>query len=284
MNMVKITSAEFALLAKYILSISGISLDTGKEYLVETRLRPLIKEYNCNSFKDLYDLATRDPQKKIEKQIIDAISTNETYFFRDKNPFELLKFKILPDLIDKRSAQSSSRQVNIRVWSAASSTGQEIYSVAMIMHELGIQNNRQYNIKLIGTDISDAAIAKASYGKYNKFEAARGLTPERLRKFFNKTGDDWRIKDEIRSMVSFQKVNLLKPFLSQGKFDIIFCRNVAIYFNPPDRKKLYQTIANSLEKDGYLLIGSTESLTNDTQMFQPQRYLKSTFYQFRGQK
>ncbi|MCB9493957.1 MAG: protein-glutamate O-methyltransferase CheR [Desulfobacteraceae bacterium] len=280
--MVKITPVEFSLFTKYILSISGISLDPGKEYLIETRLRPLLKEYNHSSFKDLYNAALNDPHKKLEKEIVDAISTNETYFFRDKNPFELLKYKILPDLIDKRSSEKAGRPVTIRVWSAASSTGQEIYSVAMIMHELGIASTRQYNIRLIGTDISDAAIAKASYGKYNKFEIARGLTPDRLRKFFNKVGDDWRIKDEIRSMVSFQKVNLLKPFNTPGNFDIIFCRNVAIYFNPPDRKKLYQTISNSLEKDGYLLIGSTESLTNDTQMFKPQRYLNSTFYQFKG--
>jgi chemotaxis protein methyltransferase CheR len=280
--MVKITSGEFSLFSKYILSISGISLDAGKEYLIETRLRPILKAYGLASFKELYNAALKDPQKKLEKEIIDAISTNETYFFRDKNPFELLKFKILPDLIDKRSAEKPGKPVNIRIWSAASSTGQEIYSAAMIMHELGIANTRQYNIRLIGTDISDAAIAKASYGQYNKFEVARGLTPERLRKFFNKNGDDWKIKDEIRSMVAFQKVNLLKPFNSPGKFDIIFCRNVAIYFNPPDRKKLYQTISNSLEKDGYLIIGSTESITNDTQMFKPQRYLNSTFYQFKS--
>jgi chemotaxis protein methyltransferase CheR len=280
--MVKITSGEFSLFSKYILSISGISLDAGKEYLIETRLRPILKAYGLASFKELYNAALNDPQKNLEKEIIDAISTNETYFFRDKNPFELLKFKILPDLIDKRSAEKPGKPVNIRIWSAASSTGQEIYSAAMIMHELGIANTRQYNIRLIGTDISDAAIAKASYGQYNKFEVARGLTPERLRKFFNKNGDDWKIKDEIRSMVAFQKVNLLKPFNSPGKFDIIFCRNVAIYFNPPDRKKLYQTISNSLEKDGYLIIGSTESITNDTQMFKPQRYLNSTFYQFKS--
>jgi chemotaxis protein methyltransferase CheR len=280
--MVKITSGEFSLFSKYILSISGISLDAGKEYLIETRLRPILKAYGLASFKELYNAALNDPQKKLEKEIIDAISTNETYFFRDKNPFELLKFKILPDLIDKRSAEKPGKPVNIRIWSAASSTGQEIYSAAMIMHELGIANTRQYNIRLIGTDISDAAIAKASYGQYNKFDVARGLTPERLRKFFNKNGDDWKIKDEIRSMVAFQKVNLLKPFNSPGKFDIIFCRNVAIYFNPPDRKKLYQTISNSLEKDGYLIIGSTESITNDTQMFKPQRYLNSTFYQFKS--
>jgi len=280
--MIKITSDEFALLSKYILSISGIALEAGKEYLIETRLRPLLKEYNCSSFKDLYNIAAKDPQKKIEKEIIDAISTNETYFFRDKNPFELLKFKIIPDLIDLRSSQRPGYPVNIKIWSAASSTGQEIYSVAMILHELGLNNNKQFNIKLTGTDISDAAIAKASYGQYNKFEVARGLTPERLRKFFVKHGEDWRIKDEIRSMVSFKKVNLLKPFNSPGKFDIIFCRNVAIYFNPPDRKKLYQTIANSLDKEGSLIIGSTESLSNDTQLFKPQRYLNSTFYQFKG--
>ncbi|MDY0131151.1 MAG: protein-glutamate O-methyltransferase CheR [Desulforegulaceae bacterium] len=279
--MVKITPVEFSLFAKYILSISGISLDPGKEYLIETRLRPILKKHSLNSFKELYDSALSDPGKKLEKEIIDAISTNETYFFRDKNPFELLKFKVLPDLIDKRSAGKIGRPVNIRIWSAASSTGQEIYSVAMIMHELGIANSKQYNIRLLGTDISNAAIAKASYGLYNKFEIARGLTPERLRKFFTKKGDNWKIRDEIRSMVSFQKVNLLKPLNITGKFDIVFCRNVAIYFNPPDRAKLYHTIGNSLEKDGYLLIGSTESLNNDTQMFKPQRYLNSTFYQFK---
>ncbi|PID78058.1 MAG: chemotaxis protein CheR [Deltaproteobacteria bacterium] len=279
--MLKINPDEFSLLTKYILSISGISLDKGKEYLVETRLRPILKDYNCASFKELYNLAVRDSSKKIEKKIIDAISTNETYFFRDKSPFELLKFKIIPDLIDKKSGGRSGTPVNIRIWSAASSTGQEIYSTAMLIHELGINNNRQYNIKLIGTDISDAAISKASYAKYNKFEVARGLTPERLKKFLNKSGDEWKIKDEIRSMVSFEKVNLLKPVNLRGKFDIIFCRNVAIYFNPPDRKKLYQMIGNFLEKDGYLLIGSTESLANDTKLFKPQRYLNSTFYKLK---
>ncbi|MDY0163600.1 protein-glutamate O-methyltransferase CheR [Desulfobotulus sp.] len=274
--MTKITPTEFALFSKYILEISGIALDKGKEYLVETRLHPLLEELGCKSYTDFYQKIQKDIRKDLEKRVIDAISTNETYFFRDKHPFELLQHKILPDLIDKRSqaGRKWNGRLPIRIWSAASSTGQEIYSIAMTMKELGL-DLKTYDIKLLGTDISDAAVAQASYGRYNKFEAARGLTPQRLQRFFNRDGEHWRIKDEIRAMASFRKMNLMKPFTGLGKFDIIFCRNVAIYFTPQDRKMLYQKIASSLEPDGYLLIGSTESLSNETALFEPKKYLNS---------
>lgn len=282
--MIKITPNEFSLFAKYILDISGISLEKGKEYLIETRLNPLLEQTGSTSYNDFYQKVRKDFKKDLEKKIVDAISTNETYFFRDKNPFDLLQHKLLPDLIDKRSksGRAIGGSVPIRIWSAASSTGQEIYSIAMTMKELGL-TSRQYNIKLMGTDISDAAVAQASYGRYNKFEAARGLTPQRLQRYFNRDGDNWRIKDEIRAMASFKKMNLMKPFVGMGKFDIVFCRNVAIYFNPQDRKQLYQKIAGVMERDGYLVIGSTESLTNDTSLFEPKKYLNSIFYQFKGQ-
>lgn len=281
MNKFKITPDEFKTLSKYILDVSGIALNAGKEYLIETRLHQILEELGCSSYSDLYNKARSDSSKAIEKKIINAISTNETYFFRDKSPFELLQHKILPDLIDKRSKRGISPQrINLRIWSCASSTGQEIYSIAMIMKELHLDPSK-YNIKLVGTDISDAAIARASYGMYNKFEVARGLSDARLRKYFNPDGDNWRIRDEIRAMASFRKMNLMKPFTGMGKFDIIFCRNVAIYFTAADRKKLFEKIAGALEPDGYLLIGSTESLANDTDLFTPQRYLNSTFYQFK---
>ncbi|MCW7752416.1 protein-glutamate O-methyltransferase CheR [Desulfobotulus sp. H1] len=282
--MIKITPQEFTLFSKYILEISGIALAPGKEYLVETRLHPLLEEQGCKTFTDLYQKIQRDFQKTLEKNVIDAISTNETYFFRDKHPFDLLQHKIIPDLIDKRSraGKKFGGRTPIRVWSAASSTGQEIYSIAMVLKELGL-NLKDYDIHLVGTDISDAAVAQASYGRYNKFEAARGLTPQRLQKYFNRDGEHWRIKDEIRAMASFRKMNLMRPFTGFGKFDIIFCRNVAIYFSPQDRKLLYQKIAGVLETDGYLLIGSTESLSNETALFEPKKYLNSVFYQFRGQ-
>jgi len=279
--MYKITPEEYTVFTKYILSISGIALETGKEYLIETRLGPIVDELKCSSFAELYHKSRTDRSKAIEKKIIDAISTNETYFFRDISPFDLLQHKILPDLIDRRMKTNSTGPIKLRVWSAASSTGQEIYSIAIVLKELYL-DPKKYQIQLLGTDISNAAIAQASYGKYNKFEVSRGLNPQKLQRFFNPDGDQWRIRDEIRAMAVFKKINLMEPFLGLGKFDIIFCRNVAIYFTQEERKKLYEKIAGVLEPDGYLMIGSTESLTNDTKLFEPQKYLRAIFYQLRN--
>lgn len=278
MTKMKITNSEFLTLSKYILDVSGIALTAGKEYLIETRLSNILTDFACSSFQDLYNKAKRDVSGEIEKKIIDAISTNETYFFRDNAPFELIQHKLIPDLVDRRSKQSGGIQkTGIRIWSSASSTGQEIYSIAMILKDLGLDYNK-YNIKLLATDISDAAIAQASYGKYNRFEVTRGLPKQRLDRYFNPDGESWRIKDEIRAMVTFKKINLMKPFVGLGKFDMILCRNVAIYFTAKDRKMLFERIAGVLEPDGVLLIGSTESLTHEISFFQPQRYLNSTFY------
>ncbi|MDY0219853.1 MAG: protein-glutamate O-methyltransferase CheR [Desulfobacterium sp.] len=275
--MIKITPTEFDILARHILNISGIALARGKEYLVETRLSPLMESLACFSYTEFQTRIKADFKGEINEKIIDAISTNETYFFRDKAPFELLQHKIIPDLLDRRTQNKSIQKPSIRLWSAASSTGQEIYSIAMALTEIGI-TPLKYNIRMLGTDISDAAIAQASYGWYNKFEIARGLDPGRLTRFFNPDKDGWRIKDEIRFMAQFKKMNLMKPFIGLGKFDIILCRNVMIYFTPEDRKKIYANIAKVLEPDGYLIIGSTESLTNECDLFTPQRYLKSVFY------
>ena len=278
--MIKITPQEFDIFTRYILEISGIALAKGKEYLVETRLSPLVEELGCTSFTDFHRRVKADLKKDLEKRIIDGISTNETYFFRDKTPFELLQYKIIPDLIDRRTKVKTGLKTNIRLWSAASSTGQEIYSIAMTLAEIGI-TPANYNIKLLGTDISDAAVAQASYGWYNKFEIARGLDPKRLTRFFNQDKDGWRIKDEIRFMAQFKQTNLMKPLLGLGKFDVILCRNVMIYFTQEDRRKIYSNLAKLLEPDGYLIIGSTESLANDSDLFVPQRYLKSVFYQLK---
>ena len=278
MSKIKITPSEFQIMSKYILDVSGISLAPGKEYLIETRLSQIIDEMNVKSYQDLHSRARADSTGTLEKRIIDAISTNETYFFRDIAPFELIQHKLIPDLIDRRSRNGAmATNAGIKIWSSASSTGQEIYSIAMILRDLRIDPIK-YNIKLLATDISDAAIAQASYGKYNRFEVTRGLPKQRLDRYFNPDGDSWRIKDEIRAMVTFRKMNLMKPFAGMGKFDMILCRNVAIYFTSQDRKKLFEKLAETLEPDGILIIGSTESLTNDISFFQPQRYLNSTFY------
>ena len=278
MSKLQVTPSEFQIMSRYILDVSGISLAPGKEYLIETRLSQLVDELNVRSFQELHSKARTDASGTIEKRIIDAISTNETYFFRDNAPFDLIQHKLIPDLIDRRTKNGASPlKTGIKIWSSASSTGQEIYSIAMILKDLGIDPIR-YNIKLLATDISDAAIAQASYGKYNRFEVTRGLPKQRLDRYFTPEGDFWRIKDEIRAMVTFRKMNLMKPFTGLGKFDMILCRNVAIYFTAEDRRRLFEKIAESLEPDGFLIIGSTESLTNDIMIFQPQRYLNSTFY------
>jgi len=279
--MIKITPDEIKLLSKYIYDISGISLDQTKTYLFETRLGPLLEEEGLSSYSELYNKARTDPAKAIERKIIDAISTNETLFFRDRGPFEVLQHKILPDLIDARSAKSSGRlSIPIRIWSAACSTGQEIYSIAIILKEL-LSDISKYNIKLLGTDISDAAIAQASRGVYNKFEIERGLAPDILHKYFSSNSGKWKVKEEIRAMAVFRKLNLMLPFQALGKFDIVFCRNVAIYFNMEDRKRLFERIAEILEPDGYLIIGSTESLTGVCPQFEPHRHIRSIYYQLK---
>lgn len=275
--MIKINPAELKLVAQYIQEISGIFLDQSKAYLFETRLSSVAESHGCKSYQELQAKAKQDSSKGIEKAIVDAITTNETLFFRDKGPFELLQHKILPEVIDARTAKGGGR-TQVKIWSAASSTGQELYSIAIVIKEL-LRDAPGYAFTLLGTDISDAAIAQASYGKYNRFEIERGLDKKFLQKYFNLFGDSYKIKDEIRAMVNFRKLNLMQPLTAMGKFDIIFCRNVAIYFTLEDRKKLFNKLADCLADDGYLIIGSTESLTGVCPRFVPKRHLRTIFYQ-----
>jgi chemotaxis protein methyltransferase CheR len=275
--MIKINPPELKLISQYIQDISGIYLDQSKSYLFETRLSSVAEAHGCRSYQELQAKARMEPAKKIEKEIIDAITTNETLFFRDKGPFELLQHKILPEVIDARTSKNTLK-TKISIWSAAASTGQELYSIAIVIKEL-LRDNPDYAFTLLGTDISDAAIAQASYGKYNRFEIERGLDKKYLQKYFTLFGDSWKIKDEIRAMVNFRKQNLMLPLTALGKFDIIFCRNVAIYFTLEDRKKLFNKLADNLADDGYLVIGSTESLTGVCPRFIPKRHLRSIFYQ-----
>lgn len=278
--MIKISPEEFKVISRYIHDISGILLDTSKKYLLETRLSTLVQENGCKSYMELYQKASRDPRKIVEKQLIDAISTNETLFFRDNGPFELLQHKVLPELIDARRPASALVKTPIRIWSAAASTGQEIYSIAIVLKEL-LGDISRYNIKLFGTDISDSAIRQASMGKYNKFEIERGLARNKLNKYFTLSGNFWKVKDEIRAMATFRKINLMLPFQGLGKFDIVFCRNVAIYFSVADRKKMFNKIADILEPDGCLIIGATESLTGVCPRFRPKKHLRTIFYQIK---
>ncbi len=279
--MTSISADEIKVLSQYIYAISGVALDASKAYLLETRFKHLLGKYGCASYMELYSKAKADRGGNMEKEIVDAITTNETLFFRDASPFEVFKHKILPDLIDARSKAFPGRPVPLRIWSAACSTGQEVYSIAIALRE-ALGNLGGFQISILGTDISDDAVSKASYGKYNKFEIERGLPMPVLHKYFTPAGDGWRIKDELRAMATFKKFNLMKPFVGLGKFDVVFCRNVAIYFTPADKKAVFEKIAGVLEADGALIIGSTESLTGVTVAFEPKRYLRSIFYQPQG--
>ena len=276
--MIKITPKEYQTFCKYVYGICGITLAPNQSYLIETRLAPIMKRLECSSFNDFYNKSRADRLKKLEQEIIDAITTNETYFFRDKSPFDLLQHKILPDLIDRRSTRAGMPQT-IKIWSAACSFGQEVYSIAITLKELLGSDISKYRISIVGTDISDDAVARSSYGLYNQFEVERGLPPHKLRLYFDQVDKGWRIKDELRAMVSFRKQNLFQSIAALGRFDIIFCRNVAIYFSQPDKVKLYEKLGSALAPDGYLLIGAQESLTGITSLFEPQRYLRSIFYQ-----
>ena len=277
--MIKISPQEFQVFAGYIKEISGLSLDASKAYLIESRLKNLLEKSECSSYSDLYYKAKSDLSGGLRRKIIDAVTTGETQFFRDTSPFDLLQHKILPDLIDKKNkGQSKTMPINIRIWSAACSTGQEIYSIAIILKML-LNDSSHYRIRLLGTDISDEAVMAASRGLYSNLEIERGMPKEKLIKYFTMENMYWKIKDEIRAMAIFKTLNLMEDFNSLGRFDIVFCRNVAIYFSEEDKINLFARIDKILEPGGYLIIGSTESINAICPQFESKRYLRSIFYQ-----
>ncbi len=274
--MIPLSSEEFSQLASHIESISGISLDRSKAYLIESRLSRVVRELGLTSFRELHSRAVADLSRTTEKQIINAITTGETLFFRDNTPYELLRQKILPDFIGARTRQKRI-PATLRVWSCACSTGQEVYSIAMLLKEKLPQDGR-FRTELIATDISDAALDKARVGKYSTLEVERGLPREKQQRYFVRDPDCWRIRDEIRAMVTYQKLNLLDDFSRLGKFDIIFCRNVAIYFSAVNKAQLFRRLENSLQPDGCLIIGATESLAGATTNFITKKYLQTYYY------
>ena len=276
--MIKLLPEEHKTLAAYIYSICAVSLDASKAYLMEGRLGRLAEEAGCKSFNGLVERARSEPGRTLERRIIDAITTNETLFFRDTAPFDLLRHKIVPELIDRRKRTGGSQ---IRIWSAACSTGQEIYSIAILLKEL-LGDPDRYGVRLVGTDISNQAMARASRGLFNATEISRGLSDAQRDKYFRRTQEGWQIRDEIRAMASFKHQNLMADFSALGRFDIIFCRNVAIYFSEPDKVTLFRRIERALEPAGYLVIGAMESLTGLCPQFESKRHLRSVYYQVKG--
>jgi chemotaxis protein methyltransferase CheR len=264
--------------SRYIKEICGIHLDESKGYLVETRLGGLLSEAGAANFSELFYRAQADGTRKLRGKIIEAITTNETSFFRDTSPFELLRHKLIPDLLDRRKA--SAARTPIRIWSAACSTGQEAYSTAILLKEL-LGDLTRYDIRILGTDISNKVVAHASYGEYNRLELERGLPAEALARHFTESGERRKVRDEIRALATFRTMNLLEPFTFPNPFDIIFCRNVAIYFTEVDKTRMFRNLAKYLARDGFLIIGSTESISGLCPELEPKRYLRSVFYQWK---
>lgn len=277
--MIKLLPDEQKALSQYVYSISAVALDDSKAYLLEGRLGGLAEDLGCRSFTELLSRARSDPGGSIRRRVIDAITTGETLFFRDTGPFDLLRHKILPELIDRRSRPGGPR--SIRIWSAACSTGQEIYSTAIVLKEV-LGDPERYGVRLLGTDISNQAVARASRGVYNQTEIARGLGEAVRAKYFFPVADGWQIRDEIRAMASFRNLNLMEDFSALGRFDIVFCRNVAIYFNERDRVSLFSRIGRTLERDGCLIIGAMESLGALSPQFESRRHMRSVYYTLKG--
>ncbi len=256
--MITITPKELALFAEFIHDRTGIVLNSSKAYLLESRLAPLLEEAGAKSFTAFFQEGCRCPEWT--SRVIDAMTTNETSFFRDQRPFDLLQTMILPEIIRQRREHGSSAPPSLTIWSAACSTGQEVYTVAMVIGELLGQEAKRWDIRITASDISDAAILKAREGVYSRYEVDRGVPPHLRDKYFEPRGERLAVRPELRAMAMFKKINLLNIPQNFGKYDLIFCRNVGIYFNQENRCRLFTHIAECLNPQGVLIIGSTESL------------------------
>ncbi len=234
--------------------VSGISYQAGKEYLIQNRLTELALSLGYKNLEEFYQKVKTNLTPSLLNQIIDTLTTNETYFFRDQHPFEAIKNHILPELIQKRE-----REKQIKIWSAACSTGQEPYSIAMLILEYFSKYLSTYNFLIYATDISQSALKKAKEGVYNQIEVNRGLPVTFLIKYFKQDGSSWRLDEKVKSLVRFEYLNLLETERKvRDKFDLILCRYVLIYFSKEVKTKVFNALWKTLNKGGYLLLGATE--------------------------
>jgi chemotaxis protein methyltransferase CheR len=279
-NPLNLSETECSQICSWVLKKTGIVLDSSKKYLVENRLRPLIRTHNAGSYLGLLNLA-REGNSLVEREMIDSISTNETFFNRDQKPFNLLIHKLIPDLVEMHRGDPISKLNPIRIWSAACSTGQEVYSIAIALKKVLLSFD-EYPVQILGTDISDGAVSQASRGIYNGFEAKRGLASEDLNRYFTSQGHDYQVSDEIRSVATFKQFNLLGSALPGRNFPIVFCRNVAIYFSENDKVALFSRIHQCISTNGHLIIGSTETLPAGCQdLFSRIEYQGAVYYEKR---
>ena len=242
---------------------SGLVLSADKGYLLESRLAPLARAEGYPSIEALIGAARREGSDRLLWAITEALATHETFFFRDNTPFDLFKQEVLPVL-----SRARGNNATIRIWCAACSSGQEPYSLAMILEEERARlGGRRFEI--MATDMAPRVLEKAKAGVYSQFEVQRGLAIQRLVQHFDQAGDQWRIKPNLRSMVTFQKQNLLESYAGLGTFDVIFCRNVLIYFDADSKKKVLARLASQTAVDGYLVMGAAETVVGLSQDYTP---------------
>jgi len=259
------TPDDFQKLASILKSRSGLVLSADKAYLAESRLTPLARTWEFADAKALIRGLVRREGKggdpKLLVEVVEAMTTNESFFFRDTRPFDQLRDVVLPRLAESRGSAK-----RLRIWSAACSSGQEPYSIAMTIRELGARF-RDWRIEIVATDLSRPILKRAIDGRYTQFEVQRGLPITLLAKYFRQDGDQWIIADELKQMVKFQTHNLLEGPQSLGKFDIVFCRNVLIYFDQDTKKQVLDSIAGVLPDDGFLTLGGAETVLGVTDRF-----------------
>ncbi|PKP68513.1 MAG: chemotaxis protein CheR [Alphaproteobacteria bacterium HGW-Alphaproteobacteria-5] len=256
--------AEFDYLRKLLYDRSGLVITKDKSYLIESRLRPLAREYDYDDVETLVGTLYQLKNEKMISEVVDAMTTNETLFFRDSWPFQLLRNRLLPNII-----LSNSGVKRIRIWSAACSSGQEPYSIAMTVAELGAAFGGA-QVEICATDISPTVLERAKQGRYSEFELSRGL-PEAMRsRYFVADGGHWRVRDALREMVTFRSYNLLDDPLAAGlgTFDIVFCRNVLIYFDEATRRRVLQGLTRVMSPGGYLCLGGAETVVGISDSFQ----------------
>jgi len=258
-----VTPSDYEYLRKLLKERSGLDLSSDKQYLVESRLVPLARKSGLSGIPELVQKMKGVDAEALTSEVVEAMTTNETFFFRDKIPFDHLKEAVLPALLRARAARRS-----LRIWCAASSTGQEPYSIAMCLKEAGAAL-AGWRTEIVATDLSLAVLEKSRAGIFSQFEVQRGLPIQMLVKYFTQTGELWQLNADIRAMVQHRQLNLLQDFSHLGTFDVIFCRNVLIYFDQDTKAGIFDRLARMLEPDGVLALGAAESVVGITNIFKP---------------
>ena len=256
------TPTEYEYLRKFLRDQSGLDLSADKQYLIESRLLPLARKAGLAGISELVQ-RLQGGSSALSTSVVEAMTTNETFFFRDKIPFDHFRDTIVPEMLKARAGRKS-----MRIWCAAGSTGQEPYSLAMCLKEMGAAL-AGWRIEIVASDLSQEVLEKSRAGIYSQFEVQRGLPIQLLVRYFKQAGETWQINPELRAMVQHRQLNLLHDFSQLGVFDIIYCRNVLIYFDQDTKIDIFNRLARQIEPDGFLVLGAAETVVGLTDAFRP---------------